>query len=148
MIVLITMDPLQRGSDNDRLSKCPTVMVVSTSSITPNSFKQTCLLCSLAKIPKKSHRILQQLPALNKRKARQKKERERERELEMDFFPRLPSGQYGPVSQLSRLEKSCTGSFNWGEAHCAGENVKRRTEPFQERARDGEEKVMMMTMTV
>ena len=47
------------------------------------------------------------------------------------FFLRLPYGQYGPVSQLSRSEKCCTGPFNWGEAHCAGENVKRRTGPFQ-----------------
>ena len=46
------------------------------------------------------------------------------------FFLRLPNGQYGPVSQLSRSEKCCTGPFNWGEAHCAGENVKRRTGPF------------------
>ena len=37
------------------------------------------------------------------------------------FFLRLPNGQYGPVSQLSRSEESCTGPFNWGEAHCAGE---------------------------
>ena len=41
------------------------------------------------------------------------------------FFLRLPNGQYGPVSQLSRSEKCCTGPFNWGEAHCAGEKVKR-----------------------
>ena len=46
------------------------------------------------------------------------------------FFLRLPNGQYGPVSQLSWSEKSCTGPFNWGGAHCAGENVKRRTGPF------------------
>ena len=46
------------------------------------------------------------------------------------FFLRLPNGQYGPVSQLSWSEKCCTGPFNWGEAHCAGENVKRRTGPF------------------
>ena len=50
------------------------------------------------------------------------------------FFLRLPSGQYGPVSQLSRSEKSCTGPFNWSEAHCAGEKVKRRTEPFQRKS--------------
>ena len=50
------------------------------------------------------------------------------------FFLRLPYGQYGPVSQLSRSEKSCTGPFNWGEAHCAGENVKRRTGPFQRKS--------------
>ena len=42
------------------------------------------------------------------------------------FFLRLPIGQYGPVSQLSRSEESCTGPFNWGEAHCAGEKVKRK----------------------
>ena len=47
------------------------------------------------------------------------------------FFLRLPTGQYGPVSQLSRSEESCTGPFNWGEAHCAGEKVKRKIEPFQ-----------------
>ena len=46
------------------------------------------------------------------------------------FFLRLPDGQYGPVSQLSWSEKCCTGPFNWGGAHCAGENVKRRTGPF------------------
>ena len=28
------------------------------------------------------------------------------------FFLRLPNGQYGPVSQLSWSEKSCTGPFN------------------------------------
>ena len=50
------------------------------------------------------------------------------------FFPRLPSGQYDPVSQLSWSEKSCTGPFNWSEAHCAGENVKRRTGPFQRKS--------------
>ena len=27
------------------------------------------------------------------------------------FFLRLPYGQYGPVSQLSRSEESCTGPF-------------------------------------
>ena len=42
----------------------------------------------------------------------------------------LPNGQYGPVSQLSRSEKCCTGPFNWGEAHCAGEKVKRKIGPF------------------
>ena len=47
------------------------------------------------------------------------------------FFLRLPIGQYGPVSQLSRSEESCTGPFNWGEAHCAGEKVKRKIGPFQ-----------------
>ena len=47
------------------------------------------------------------------------------------FFLRLPTGQYGPVSQLSRSEERCTGPFNWGEAHCAGEKVKRKIGPFQ-----------------
>ena len=47
------------------------------------------------------------------------------------FFLRLPIGQYGPVSQLSRSEERCTGPFNWGEAHCAGEKVKRKIGPFQ-----------------
>ena len=47
------------------------------------------------------------------------------------FFVRLPTGQYGPVSQLSLSEERCTGPFNWGEAHCAGEKVKRKIGPFQ-----------------
>ena len=46
------------------------------------------------------------------------------------FFLRLPIGQYGPVSQLSRSEERCTGPFNWGEAHCAGEKVQRKIGPF------------------
>ena len=46
------------------------------------------------------------------------------------FSLRLPIGQYGPVSQLSRSEESCTGPFNWGEAHCAGEKVKRKIGPL------------------
>ena len=46
------------------------------------------------------------------------------------FFLRLPIGQYGPVSQLSQSEERCTGPFNWGEAHCAGEKVKRKIGPF------------------
>ena len=50
------------------------------------------------------------------------------------FFLRLPYGQYGPVSQLSWSEKSCTGPFNWSEAHCAGKNVKRRIGPFQRKS--------------
>ena len=50
--------------------------------------------------------------------------------LALFFFLRLPIGQYGPVSQLSRSEESCTGPFNWGEAHCAGEKVKRKIGPF------------------
>ena len=50
------------------------------------------------------------------------------------FFLRLPNGQYGPVSQLSRSEKCCTGPFNWGEAHCAGEKVKRKIGLFQRKS--------------
>ena len=50
------------------------------------------------------------------------------------FFLRLPNGQYGPVSQLSWSEKCCTGPFNWGEAHCAGEKVKRKIGPFQRKS--------------
>ena len=46
------------------------------------------------------------------------------------FFLRLPIGQCGTVSQLSRSEERCTGPFNWGEAHCAGEKVKRKIGPF------------------
>ena len=48
------------------------------------------------------------------------------------FFLRLPFGHHGPVSELSLsnlCKLCCTGSFNWGEAHFAGEKVKqtRRT---------------------
>ena len=50
------------------------------------------------------------------------------------FFLRLPIGQYGPVSQLSRSEKCCTGPFNWGGAHCAGEKVKRKIGQFQRKS--------------
>ena len=50
------------------------------------------------------------------------------------FFLHLPNGQYGPVSQLSRSEKCCTGPFNWGEAHCAGEKVKRKIGLFQRKS--------------
>ena len=50
------------------------------------------------------------------------------------FFLRLPNGQYGPVSQLSRSEKCCTGPFNWSEAHCASEKVKRKIGPFQRKS--------------
>ena len=49
-------------------------------------------------------------------------------------YPRLPNGQYGPVSQLSRSEKCCTGPFNWGGAHCAGEKVKRKIGQFQRKS--------------
>ena len=31
-------------------------------------------------------------------------------------------------------KKNCTGPFNWGEAHCAGEIVKRRAGPFQRKS--------------
>ena len=50
------------------------------------------------------------------------------KEWRLFFFLRLPNGQYGPVSQLSRSEKCCTGPFNWSGAHCAGEKVKRKIE--------------------
>ena len=50
--------------------------------------------------------------------------------LQYFFFLRLPIGQYGPVSQLSRSEERCTGPFNWAEAHCASEKVKRKIGPF------------------
>ena len=43
------------------------------------------------------------------------------------FFLPLPFDHHGPVSKLflftNRIQ-SCTGPFNWGEAHCAGEKVK------------------------
>ena len=31
-------------------------------------------------------------------------------------------------------KKNCTGPFNWGEAHCAGEIVKRGAGPFQRKS--------------
>ena len=31
-------------------------------------------------------------------------------------------------------KKNCTGPFNWGEAHCAGEKVKRWAGPFQRKS--------------
>ena len=43
------------------------------------------------------------------------------------FFLRLPFDHHGPVSKLflfTNSIQSCTGPFNWGEAHCAGEKVK------------------------
>ena len=43
------------------------------------------------------------------------------------FFLQLPFGHHGPVSELSVSKLSelfCTGPFNWGGAHCAGEKVK------------------------
>ena len=52
------------------------------------------------------------------------------------FFLRLPNGQYGPVSRMSHPEypRHCTGPFNWGGAHCAGEKVKRKTGPFLQKS--------------
>ena len=55
----------------------------------------------------------------------------------VQFF--FPASAYWPVwpgqsTVLSRKrERSCTGPFNWGGAHCAGENVKRtdRTIPTE-----------------
>ena len=52
------------------------------------------------------------------------------------LFSRVCLMAYGPVSQLSRSEKCCTGPFNWGEAHCAGENVKRKIGLFQRKSAD------------
>ena len=47
------------------------------------------------------------------------------------FFLRLPNGQYGPVSRMFQPKtRHCTGPFNWGGAHCAGEKMKRKTGPF------------------
>ena len=43
------------------------------------------------------------------------------------FFLRLPFDHHGPVSELSQSNLytlCCTGPFNWGDAHCAGEKVK------------------------
>ena len=60
---------------------------------------------------------------------------ERAQGLQLFFFLRLPIGQYGPVSQLLRSEERCTGPFNWGEAHCAGEKVKRKIGPFLRKSR-------------
>ena len=54
------------------------------------------------------------------------------------FF--FPASAHWPVwpgqsTGLSRKrERSCTGPFNWGGAHCAGENVKQRTEPFLQKS--------------
>ena len=51
------------------------------------------------------------------------------------FFLRLPNGQYGPVSRMFQPKtKYCTGPFNWGGAHCAGEKVKRETGPFLQKS--------------
>ena len=51
------------------------------------------------------------------------------------FFLRLPNGQYGPVSRMSQSKtRRCTGPFNWGGAHCAGEKVKRKTGPFLQKS--------------
>ena len=43
------------------------------------------------------------------------------------FFPQLPFDHHGPVNELFQSKVytlCCTGPFNWGEAHCAGEKVK------------------------
>ena len=51
------------------------------------------------------------------------------------FFLRLPNGQYGPVSKMSQPKtRRCTGPFNWGGAHCAGEKVKRKIGPFLQKS--------------
>ena len=51
------------------------------------------------------------------------------------FFLRLPNGQYGPVSRMFQPKtRHCTGPFNWGGAHCAGEKVKRKTGPFLQKS--------------
>ena len=51
------------------------------------------------------------------------------------FFPRLPNGQYGPVSRMFQPKtRHCTGPFNWGGAHCAGEKVKRKTGPILQKS--------------
>ena len=50
------------------------------------------------------------------------------------FFLRLPNGQYGPVSKMSQPKtRRCTGPFNWGGAHCAGEKseTQNRTIPTE-----------------
>ena len=47
------------------------------------------------------------------------------------IFLQLPLDHHGPVSKLSLTRKhwsSYTGPFNWGEALCAGEKVKRSME--------------------
>ena len=47
------------------------------------------------------------------------------------FFLRLPSDHHGPVSKMFNSRNTIyvyTGPFNWGEAHCAGEKVKRKRE--------------------
>ena len=51
------------------------------------------------------------------------------------FFLRLPIDQDGPVSKMSIARITiyhCTGPFNCGEAHCAGEKGKRKRGPVNE----------------
>ncbi len=54
------------------------------------------------------------------------------------FF--FPASAYWPVWPgqstvlFRKRERNCTGPFNWGAAHCAGENVKRRTGPFLQKS--------------
>ena len=51
------------------------------------------------------------------------------------FFLRLPNGQNGPVSRMFQPKtRHCTGPFNWGGAHCAGEKVKRKLGPFLQKS--------------
>ena len=47
------------------------------------------------------------------------------------FFLRLPFDHHGPFSrmfQATYMTLNCTGPFNWGEAHSAGETVKPNVE--------------------
>ena len=54
------------------------------------------------------------------------------------FF--FPASAYWPVWPgqstvlFRKRDRNCTGPFNWGEAHCAGENVKRRIGPFLQKS--------------
>ena len=53
------------------------------------------------------------------------------------FFPASADWPVWPGQStvLSRKrERSCTGLFNWGGAHCTGENVKQRTGPFLQKS--------------
>ena len=53
------------------------------------------------------------------------------------FFLRLPFDHHGPVSELPRSNlytQCCTGPFNWGEAHCAGEKVKHTSRTFKKKS--------------
>ena len=35
---------------------------------------------------------------------------------------------------IQKSKRRCTGPFNWGDAHCAGENVKHKTGPFLQKS--------------